>query len=171
MRERRGNSGPAMGIETRPAKASDAALIVRYVRALAEFEKDPPDNVLLTEASVLKHAFGEWPRFEVIIAERSGVPAGMALFFETYSTWTATPGIWVEELFVEEEHREHGVGYALMQAVALAALGRGCGRIELATLRWNPATGFYRRLGFAPQEEWQTYRMNGEAITQLASGE
>ena len=153
----------------RAARPQDAGLIVGYVRSLAEFEKEPLENVLIDEEAVLAHAFGEHPKFEVIIAERHGTAAGMALFFKNYSTWTAKPGIWVEELFVEEQHRKHGVGNALMREIARIAASRGCGRVELAALRWNPATEFYRHLGFEALDGWQTYRLDAAGIASVES--
>ena len=155
-------------ISTRPATASDASLIVRYVRALAAFENEPLENVLLDEAAVLEHGFGDTKRFEVIIAERDSNPVGMVLFIENFSTWAARPGIWVEELFVEEEHRRLGVGHALMAAVAELATERGCGRVELAVLNWNPAKDYYSRLGFSKLDEWHISRLDSTGSKQLA---
>lgn len=121
----------APGIRVRPATASDASLVVNYVRALAEFENEPPGNVRLDEAAVLRDAFSERSRFEVLIAEVNQRPAGMALFMENYSTWTARPGIRAEELFVEEQFRNQGVGRSLMAALSRIAIERNSGRIEL----------------------------------------
>jgi GNAT superfamily N-acetyltransferase len=104
---------------------------VNYVRALAEFENEPPGNVRLDEAAVLRDAFSERSRFEVLIAEVNQRPAGMALFMENYSTWTARPGIRAEELFVEEQFRNQGVGRSLMAALSRIAIERNSGRIEL----------------------------------------
>ncbi len=143
----------------RPAIPADTAIITSFVRQLAEFEREPLENVLLTEADVLEHGFGQNPRFEVMIAEHVGEPVGMALFFETYSTWAARPGIWIEELFVVEEFRGQGAGKLLVDAVVKLANERGCGRVELAVLDWNPARDFYARQGFFELESWRTYRL------------
>lgn len=147
-------------IEIRPAIPADAELIVHFVKELAKFENEPLENVKLTPEIVSKDGFGSESRFEVLIAEVSGKPVGMALFFSTYSTWTAKPGIWVEELFVEEEHRSTGVGRQLLSAVVELAKERDYGRVELAVLKWNPAVGFYEHMGFEPMREWQTYRLS-----------
>lgn len=146
-------------IRVRPARNSDAATIVRFVKALAEFEKEPLENVRLDEEAVLDHAFGDKPRFEVLIAELDRSPVGMILFFENYSTWAALPGIWIEELFVEELFRGQGVGRALMDSVVQLAESRNCGRVELAVLDWNPAAEFYRSRGFEPLGDWTTFRL------------
>jgi GNAT superfamily N-acetyltransferase len=138
------------------------------VRQLAAFEKELPDIVKLDEAAVRRHAFGDRPYFEALIADADGKPAGMALFFHNYSTWEGKPGIYVEDIYVEEPLRGRGVGRALMRAVARVAVGRGCGRIELAALKWNPARGFYRRLGFRGLEEWELMRLEDEGMARLA---
>ncbi len=160
---------PAHMIQIRPAVPADASLIVRFGQALAEFEKEPAENVHLDEQKVLEHAFGASPKFEVLIAEIDRSPVGMALFFQNFSTWTARPGIWVEELFVEGAWRGRGVGRELLAAVARLAEERGCGRVELAVLDWNPAADFYRTLGFQPLEQWRTFRLD-EAGIELLSG-
>ncbi len=144
----------------RPATPSDAATIARFSRELAIFEKEPLENVKLDEEAVLKHAFGEKPRFEVLIAEVGGDLVGMALFFENFSTWTASPGLWIEELFVEERFRGLGVGSALISKVVGLAEKRSFGRVELAVLDWNPAADFYRMQGFERLDEWSTFRLS-----------
>ncbi len=143
----------------RQATAADASTIVHFVRELAKFEREPLSSVKLDEQTVLEQAFGDTQRFEVLIAEAGGQPVGMALFFENYSTWAARPGIWIEELFVEEDFRGQGLGRQLVEAVVDIARSRGCGRVELAVLDWNPATDFYRHHGFEELDEWRTYRL------------
>ena len=103
-----------------------------------------------------------------MIAELDGAPVGFALFFHTYSTWEGTAGIHLEDIFVEEAARRHGVGKRLMQRLAAIALERGCARLELQVLDWNPARDFYRRLGLEHMQEWLLYRVNGQALRALA---
>lgn len=155
-------------IRVRPAQVSDAGLIVRLVRALAAYEKESPETVRITEADVIRDGFGETPRFEALIAEMDGVAVGFALFFANYSTWEGLPGLYVEDLFVEERARRHDIGRRLMAAVARIARERGFGRIDLAVLNWNPARGFYRRLGLRHMESWELFRLEGGALENLA---
>ena len=102
-----------MAIRIRRACEDDAALIVHYIRALAQYEKEAVENVRITEADVRRDGFGERRRFEVLIAESDGAAAGFALFFPTYSTWEGRPGMYVEDIFVEEAARKSGAGRAL----------------------------------------------------------
>ena len=151
---------PINTIVVRVAVESDAGTIARFVRELAEFEKEPLENVRMDEAAVLSHAFGEQRHFEVLIAENGDTPVGMALFFETYSTWAARPGIWIEELYVVEDRRGQGIGSRLLESVVDIARKRNYGRVELAALDWNPAIGFYEARGFQELSEWKTFRFD-----------
>lgn len=104
------------------------------------------------------------------MAERDGETIGFALVFQTYSTWEGRPGLYLEDLFVEERERGAGTGRALLAAVARLAVERGCGRLELAALDWNtPATGFYRSLGAEAMDEWTVYRFSGDTLADLAA--
>ncbi|MDP6606621.1 MAG: GNAT family N-acetyltransferase [Dehalococcoidia bacterium] len=156
-------------ITVRAATESDAADIVRFIRALAEYERAAPAVVNVTEQDVVRDGFGANARFETLIAEVDGAPAGFALFFPTYSTWEGRTGVHIEDLFVEERVRMLGVGRRLMAAVAGIAAQRGWARLDLAVLDWNPARAFYHRLGMTQMEEWLPYRMEPEDVRALAA--
>jgi GNAT superfamily N-acetyltransferase len=158
----------AASVEVRPATPEDAATIVEFVRLLAEFEHEPVEQVHLTEEDVRRDGFGDARAFEALIAELNGAPVGFALFFPNYSTWEGRPGIYVEDIYVREEHRSGGVGETIMRAVARLALERGAARIDLAVLDWNPARSFYERLGLSQQAEWLPYRLDRAGIEALA---
>lgn len=160
----------------RPAKPADAASIVALVRALAEYEKEPMSSVKLSEADILRDGFGppETRRFEALLAELDGRPVGFALFFYNYSTWEGRAGIFIEDLFVLEAARGHGLGRQLITAVAAIAQARGCPRVDLNVLDWNPTRDFYHRLGIRhmsdERQTWLPYRMTRAAIAELAAG-
>jgi GNAT superfamily N-acetyltransferase len=141
---------------------------VRLVRELAAYERAPADRVRLTEADVLRDGFGDAARFEVLLAELDGDPVGFALFFERYSTWEGRPGLWVEDIFLEERARRRGLGRELMAEIARTAEARGFARLELSVLGWNPARDFYQRLGFSHLEGWLPYRLDRAGIRALA---
>jgi len=156
------------GIQIRPATAGDVPRILGFIRALAEYEK-LAHACIATEDLLHEHLFGSAKAAEVLIAELDGKPVAFALFFGTFSTFLARPGIYLEDLFVLPEARGRGVGKALLSEVARVAIQRNCGRLEWAVLDWNdPAIGFYKRLGAVPMEEWTTYRVTGERLKQLA---
>jgi len=154
-------------ITIRAAAASDAATIVRLIRELAAYE-DLLDRVRITAADVLRDGFGERPYFECLLAEADGEPLGLALHRPSYSTFDGRPGLYVEDLFVAERARRLGIGRLLMARLAAIAQGRGCSRMSLAVLPWNPARAFYHRLGFTYIEDWLPYQLSGDALARLA---
>jgi GNAT superfamily N-acetyltransferase len=154
-------------ITIRPATAADVDTILHFIKSLAAFEREP-NAVKTTPEDLLRDGFSEQPKFETLIAEMDGTPVGFALFFPTYSTWEGTAGIHLEDIFVEESVRGQGVGERLMQALAAIAIERGCARLELQVLDWNPAREFYHRLGMEHMQEWLSYRVSGEALRKLA---
>jgi GNAT superfamily N-acetyltransferase len=152
----------------RAATRADVPDILRLIRALAEYEK-LAHEVVATEAALADSLFGPRPAAEVLLAEDGGRGIGFALFFQNYSTFLAKPGLYLEDLFVEPTSRGHGVGKALLKAVARLAVERGCGRFEWAVLDWNePAIGFYKSLGAKPLADWTVMRVTGEALRRLA---
>ncbi len=161
-----------MTITVRTATPGDVPLIRELIEGLADYEHLRHECVA-TEDGLRETLFGARRYAEVVIAESSGsVPAGFALFFHNYSTFLARPGIYLEDLFVRPAQRGLGVGKALLQHLAELAVARGCGRLEWSVLNWNEdAIGFYRKLGARPQDDWTIYRVTGNALTQLASGE
>ena len=158
----------------RPAVAEDGAAVVRLVRALAAFENAPPETVELDAAAFRAQGFpppgGPPAAFECLIAELDGRAVGFALYFANFSTWTGRPGLYVEDLFVEEAARGHGLGRALMAAIAARARDRGGRRVDLWVLHWNPARDFYHGLGFGHMSDWLPYRLTGPALKALADG-
>lgn len=156
------------GLRIRAAEPGDVGLLLELIGELAEYERLSREAVG-TEQLLAEHLFGERPAAEAAIAELAGEPVGFALFFTTFSTFLARPGIWVEDLFVRPEHRGGGIGAALLAYVARLASERGCGRLEWAALDWNEsAHRFYRGVGARHLKEWQTYRLEGEPLANLA---
>ncbi len=161
----------AMTVTIRAANAGDVPLILRLVRDLAEFEHEA-DKVIATEPMLFEALFGPHPAAEAAIAEFDGAPVGMALFFHTFSTWTGWRGIYLEDLYVMPEARRQGAGRALLKHLAALAVARGCKRFEWSVLDWNEkAIRFYQAMGAVPMDEWTVYRVTGDALATLASGE
>jgi GNAT superfamily N-acetyltransferase len=154
----------------RPAVPEDAGLILQFIRDLAEYEREP-EAVVATEDDIARYAFGERPLIYVTIAEWDGRPAGFALWFLNFSTWTGTPGIYLEDLFVRPEFRRHGIGKALLRHLAALAVENGWTRFVWSVLDWNtPAIEFYQAHGARILREWVTCRVEGENIARLAEG-
>jgi GNAT superfamily N-acetyltransferase len=157
----------AAEITVRFATAKDVPLLLHFIRQLAVFER-APDAVVATETNLLHHGFGPEPKFEAILAFLDGEPAGCALFHSRFSTWLGRPGLYLEDLYVAEETRGHGVGKRLMARLAAIAVERGWGRIDFHVLDWNPAREFYHGLGMYHHGEWLRYGADEAALYRLA---
>jgi GNAT superfamily N-acetyltransferase len=155
-------------ITIRFAAPEDAGLVLRLIRALALYEK-VPEAVVATEADLVRHGFGPDRQFEAILAFVDDEPAGLALFHPRFSTWLGRPGMYLEDLYVAEKGRGLGVGRRLMARLAAIAVERDWGRIDFQVLDWNPARGFYHRLGIEHLGEWLRYGAGGEALRRLAA--
>ncbi len=157
-----------MTLSIRPATPADVPTMLRFVRELAAYEREP-DAVAATEPMMAEALFGSDPAAAALIAERDGKADGFALYFFTYSTWTGRRGLWLEDLYVTPEARGSGAGAALLRALAGVAIDRDCARFEWTVLDWNtPAIDFYRAKGAVPLDQWTTQRVEGEALARLA---
>jgi len=154
----------------RGAEPDDAALIVRYIGALAEYER-LDHRVAATEADITRDLFGDRPRVFCDIAQWDEAPAGFALWYYTYSTFQGRHGIWLEDLFVEDAWRGNGIGTALMASLAARCTKEGLGRLEWGVLDWNvPSIDFYRGLGGELMDQWRICRVEGEKLAALGAG-
>ena len=153
----------------RPATPADVPTILRFIRELALYDREP-QAVVATEADLLRDGFGPTPRFRALIADCDGAPAGFALFFTSYSTWRGHHGIRLEDLYVTPALRGKGIGKALLARIAQIAVAEGCPRVEWDVLDWNaPAIAVYERVGASILTEWRIMRLSGEAIHALAA--
>ena len=154
----------------RPAVPDDVPELLRLVRELAEYEREP-DAVVATEADLFGGLFVDRTCSAHVALQHDEV-VGFALWYPTFSTWTGRPGMWLEDLFVRPAARGTGLGRDLLTALARVCVERGYARFEWWVLDWNaPAIGFYRALGAVPQDEWTTYRLDGAALRGLAARE
>ena len=161
---------PDTDLLVRPAAATDVKRLLELFGELAEYEH-LEHELRATEEQLREALFGARPAAEALIAERDREVVGYALFFPTFSSFLASTGVWLEDLFVRKEHRAEGVGKALLEAVAALVRERGGERLEWAALDWNElALGFYRGIGATTMNEWITHRLDGEALSDLATG-
>jgi len=167
--------------QIRPATPADVPTILRFIRELAEYEREP-HAVIATEADLLRDGFSLTPdgaplptpaRFRCLIADSTEAgntqPAGFALFFTSYSTWQGHHGIRLEDLYVTPALRGKGIGRALLSALAQIAVAEGCPRLEWDVLEWNaPAIAVYERVGARMLTEWRIMRVSGDALRTLS---
>jgi GNAT superfamily N-acetyltransferase len=156
------------GLQIRDATADDAALILRFIRELAIYEK-AESSVQTDEAGIRESLFGPGAKARALVCEVDGQAIGYAVYFYNYSTWLGRNGIYLEDLYVSPAQRGSGAGKALLQYIARLAVAEGCGRFEWSVLDWNePAIKFYEAAGAKPQSDWTVYRLEGEALKAFA---
>ena len=156
-------------ISIRSATKEDVPLIIVFIRKLSEYER-LAHQVEATEEVLRSSLFGPTPRAEVLLAFAGEQPAGFALFFHNFSTFVGRSGLYLEDIYVNEEFRGRGIGRALFARLAEIALERDCRRFEWAVLDWNEsAIRFYEALGAEPMSDWRIYRLSGEPLKRLGS--
>lgn len=149
------------------ATENDVPAILGLIKELAEYEK-LSHEVVATEELLRKHLFGEKSVAEVLIAKIENKTVGFALFFNNFSTFLSLPGIYLEDLFVKQDHRGKGIGKSLLLYLVKIAHERGYGRVEWAVLNWNtPAIKFYESLGAKPNSDWTVYRIKKSLFLDL----
>ena len=156
--------------EIRFANEQDVALILEFIKDLAEYEK--MSDMVVADEDLLREWIFEKKKAEVIFALEGGKEVGFALFFHNFSTFLGRSGIYLEDLYVKPDYRGHGHGKALIKKLAAIACDRDCGRLEWSCLDWNkPSIDFYLSLGAQQMSEWTVYRFEGESLASLAQKE
>lgn len=165
---------PSIASRIRPARPRDVGDLLALVQELADYENEPESATATPEqftAALFPHEAAPTAYAHIGEVREAGGEwevAGMALWFVSFSTWTGTNGIWLEDLFVRPRYRGLGLGGRLLRTLAAICVERGYRRLEWNVLDWNePALGFYRRLGAEPRDGWTLHRLDGPALTAL----
>jgi GNAT superfamily N-acetyltransferase len=157
-------------MSVRPIRPDDVPAVVGLVRELAEYEK-AAHEVRLTEAQLAAALFGDSPHLSGHVAVAGDEVVGMALWFLNFSTWRGTHGIYLEDLYVQPQHRGSGLGRELLRTLAEVCVERGYSRLEWSVLDWNtPSIDFYKAAGAVPMDEWTVFRLTDEALRGFATG-
>ena len=153
----------------RVAVKADAPKILQLIQDLALYEKAPNEAVATLE-QIEQTLFSDLPSAFAHVAEVDGEVVGISIWFLNYSTWLGKPGIYLEDLYVDPEHRGKGLGLALLKELATICVERGYERLQWWVLDWNqPSIEFYTSLGAEAMDEWTVYRVSGEALRKLGS--
>lgn len=154
-------------MEFRFAERKDTALILRFIKELADYEKML--NEVIADEKILEEWIFDKQKAEVIFLLEGGKEIGFALFFHNFSTFLGRSGIYPEDLYVQPEHRGKGYGKSILKKLAAIAVERGCGRLEWWCLDWNKTSiDFYLSLGAEPMSDWTVYRIAGDTLKKLA---
>lgn len=148
-----------MELIIRAGADSDLPAVLQLIKGLAEFEKQP-EAVINTVEQMRK----DRAHFDFFVAEVNGEIAGMSLYYYTYSTWVGK-SLYLEDLYVQPEYRNRGIGAVLLRKTVTVAQTTGCQRMRWQVLDWNTeAQRLYRRLGAEISTEWYNCDLNRAGI-------
>lgn len=149
------------------ALREDAPAIHDLLRKLS-VALDRPHDVKSTPEDIARYGFGPNPTFETILARRGGKAVGLVLFFYEFSTWRGCPGVYIQDLYVDDTLHGSGLGRRLLAAVAARASEHEARYMRLSLDVGNDkGLGFYERLGFdAPSEQMMV--LDGDHFKRLA---
>ena len=153
--------------DIRFASVEDCALILKFIKELASYEK-LEHEVTATE-EILKEWIFEKKKCEVLIASENNIEIGYALFFHNFSTFLGKAGIYLEDLYINPDYRGLGYGKKLLKEVAKIAVERGCERLDWQCLNWNKSSiDFYLSLNAIEMSDWNSYRLSYEVLKRFA---
>ncbi len=156
-------------LRIRDAGIGDGKILFQFIMELAIYEK-LSHEVVATAEDIEQRLNAPHSKLFGLIAEENGEPVGMALYFYNFSTFRGRHGIYIEDLYVQPQHRGSGAGKKMLQRLGQIAKDNDCARIEWWVLDWNePAIGFYKKLGARAMDEWTVYRLEGAALDALAT--
>lgn len=156
-------------LQIEQATAEDVPLILTFIRELAQHER-ALDRVSATEEGLRLTLFGSRPYAEAVIAYQNNEPVAFALYFFSYTSFSALPSLYLEDIFVRPAVRRFGVGRELFTFLAQRAIERNCARMEWSVLNWNEsAIRFYEKLDAEPVHDWTVFRLSREKLGQLTS--
>ncbi|MFI8380045.1 GNAT family N-acetyltransferase [Leeuwenhoekiella sp. NPDC079379] len=157
-----------MNANIRIAESNDMAQVLRLIKELAIYEKEP-DAVEVTVDDLIAYGTGDDADFTCFIAEREGEILGIALVYFRFSTWKGRT-VHLEDLIVRQQYRGEGLGMALYTEVINYTYKLGLKRVEWVVLDWNTsAVDFYKASGANVMREWNTVQMDTEAMKKFLS--
>src|SRR5438132_4511056 len=140
-------------MEVRAATITDAAEVLAFVRAKAQFDRESgafTGDLGTTEELIRRHLFGPRPFAFALLAGGPGPAVGFALYYFRYSSFRGRPSIWLDDLYVHPPARRQRAGRLLMSRLAELAVAADCTHIAWVASASNAiGMGFYRRLGAA----------------------
>jgi len=152
----------------RDARLGDADAILALLFEFAQFER-LTEKFRLTREHIARDFIGRERRVQCDVAEWDGAIAGVMIWYRSYATFAASPGFYLEDLFVRPEFRRRGIGKALLERLARYAAEEGADRIDWCVLHWNrAAVEFYENLGARQISDWQIYRLSADVLARLA---
>lgn len=151
----------------KPCQEEEIPLLLAFIQKLAEYE-NLSEELYVTEDKLHKHLFGKTPSAYAIIGYYNKQPVSFAIYYYNFSTFKGSPGLYIEDLFVDPGFRGLGIGRELLKHLAKIANEKNCSRMEWSVLDWNdPAINYFTHLGASSMNEWTTYRFNQQDMQNL----
>lgn len=152
-------------INIRRVKQDECNIVLEYIKKIAEYEK-LSHQVINTESMIYKSIFID-KVCDCSLIEYDNKIVGFALYFYNYSTFTGLKGLYLEDLFIDKEYRNLGLGKQVFEHLIKKAIKENCGRMEWTCLDWNiNSIEFYKKMKAIPMEEWTTFRLNSDALNE-----
>ena len=137
----------------RKGTKSDMPRVLELIKELALYEK-APDEVLISEETLLEDGFGPNKLFDTLVAETDNEIVGMLLYYPVFSTWKGR-SIYLEDFVVADSHRRKGIGQLLIDALVQEARAAQAKKIRWQVLDWNsPAIEFYKKISATLENSW-----------------
>ncbi len=156
-------------MSVRSIRPDDVPVVAGLVRELADYEK-ALHEARMTEEQLHAALFGDAPALFGHVAVADGQVVGMALWFLNFSTWRGRHGVYLEDLYVQPQHRGSGLGRKLLRTLAGLCVERGYRRLEWSVLDWNtPSIEFYEAAGAVPMDKWTVFRLTDDALSAFAA--
>ena len=154
-------------IRIEQATQEDIPLILSFIHELARYER-ALDRVSATEETLRVTLFGPRPYAEAVIARENGEALAFALYYFSFASFSARPGLYLEDIFVRPSARDSGIGRQLIAFLAHKAIELDCARMEWSVLNWNEqAIRFYQKLSADPITDWTVFHLSREKMAQL----
>lgn len=146
-----------MAYEIRPVRDEDFFGWLPLFEGYCSFyEQELDDQKALTVWTWLRDP--AYPLEGALAVDEAGTPVGLAHFRPVHDTLTATIGYFLDDLFVGDEHRQGGIGRALIEYAQARSAERGSGVLNWITAADNEtAQKLYDALG--RRTSWVMYEM------------
>lgn len=159
----------ADNLSVRRATAGDKDLILQMIREMATTERKA-DAVTITPQALDRYVFGRAPIAEVFLGFRDEDPVAYLMVQHRFSSYSGTPVLYVEDIFVRSRSQGQGLGKLMMAFTAAYALQQNYAAMHWSVLDWNtPAVQFYERLGASLESGRRYYDLTGDSLRKLAS--
>lgn len=134
--------------------------LLNMLKSKAEFD-GYSEFFTASDLDLKKALFSESPLAYTLVAIIDNKIVGTAIYYYTFSSFTAKQCLWLDDIYVNESLRSMGTGKALMKRIIEIAKENNCSRLNWTVAESNiRARKFYRNLGAIISEKEQLATLN-----------